>query len=256
VADVLSHNPLNITFLHNLTDHKWNRWLHLVLRLMEVRLMPDQDSFKWNLTTSGVFSVKSMYLDFLNGHTKFLKRYIWKIKVPLKIRIFMWFLHRKVILTKDNLLKHNWHGNPTCVFCDKAESIQHLFFDCPMAKIVWRLVHMTFGLPPPKSIANLFANWLSNLNKNDVKLIRIGVCAIVWALWNARNDHVFNKPKASSFLQVIPMATNWICTWSYLQPLEQRDVTDSGCNLWRRSHGTYSTNSAGGVIIGFCPLEI
>jgi hypothetical protein len=108
---------------------------------------------------------------------------------------------------------------------------------------------MTFGLPPPKSVANLFGNWLLNLNKKDVKLIRIGVCAIVWALWNARNDHVFNKPKASSFLQVIPMATNWICTWSYLQPLEQWDVTDSGCNLWRRSHGTYSTNSAGGVII-------
>jgi hypothetical protein len=124
----------------------------------------------------------------------------------------MWFLHRKVILTKDNLLKRNWHGNPTFVFCDKAESIQHLFFDCPMAKIVWRLVHMTFGLPPPKSVANLFGNWFSNLNKKDVKLIKIGVCAIVWALWNARNDHVFNKPKASSLLQVIPMATHWIRT--------------------------------------------
>jgi hypothetical protein len=208
VADVLSQYPLNIAFWHNLTGNKWNRWLHLVSRLMEVHLMPDQDSFKWNLTTLGVFSVKSMYLDFLNGHTMFLKRYIWKIKVPLKIKIFMWFLHRKVILTKDNLLKCNWHGNPTCVFCDKVELIQHLFFDCPMAKIVWRLVHMTFGLPLLKSVANLFGNWLSNLNKKDVKLIRIGVCVIVWALWNACNDHVFNKPKASSFLQVIPMATH------------------------------------------------
>jgi hypothetical protein len=89
---------------------------------------------------------------------------------------------------------------------------------------------MTFGLPPPKSIANLFWNWLSSLNKKDLKLIRIGICAIVWALWNARNDHVFNKPKAPSFLQVIPMATHWICTWSYLQPLEQRDDMDSGYN--------------------------
>jgi hypothetical protein len=81
-----------------------------------------------------------------------------------------------------------------------------------MAKIVWRLVHMTFGLPPPKSVANLFGNWLSGLNKKDVKLIRIGVCAIVWTLWNAHNDHVFNKPKALSFLQVISMATHWIRT--------------------------------------------
>jgi hypothetical protein len=36
--------------------------------------------------------VKSMYLDLLDGHTVFLKKYIWKMKVPLKIRIFMWFV--------------------------------------------------------------------------------------------------------------------------------------------------------------------
>jgi hypothetical protein len=41
----------------------------------------------------------------MNGHTVFLKKYIWKLKVSLKIRIFMWFLHRKVLLTKDNLAK-------------------------------------------------------------------------------------------------------------------------------------------------------
>jgi hypothetical protein len=83
-------------------------------------------------------------------------------------------------------------------------------------KIIWRLVHMTFSLPPPKNITNLFENWLAGLNKKDAKQIKIGMCAIVWALWNTRNGHVFNKPKASSFLQVIPMATYWNHTWSYL----------------------------------------
>jgi hypothetical protein len=136
VATVLGHNPLNIAFYRNLTGNKWNQWLHLVLRLMEVLLSSAQEIFRWDLTTSGMFSVKTMYLDFINGHTKFLRRYIWKIKVPLKIRIFMWFLHKKVILTKDNLLRRNWQGNTTCVFCDKEESIQHLFFECPLAKIV------------------------------------------------------------------------------------------------------------------------
>jgi hypothetical protein len=107
IATVLGHNSLNIAFRRNLTGDKWNQWLNLVSRLMEVQLSPAQDIFRWNLTASGEFSVKSMYLDFMNGNTIFLNRYIWKIKVPLKIRIFMWFLHRKVILTKDNLLKQN-----------------------------------------------------------------------------------------------------------------------------------------------------
>jgi hypothetical protein len=36
--------------------------------------------------------------------------------------------------------------------------------------------------------------------------IRVGVCAIVWAMWNVRNDFIFNKQKTPTFLQVIPLA--------------------------------------------------
>jgi hypothetical protein len=31
--------------------------------------------------------------------------YLWKIKIPLKIKVFLWLLYREVILTKDNLVK-------------------------------------------------------------------------------------------------------------------------------------------------------
>jgi hypothetical protein len=74
---------------------------------MTVNLTSEKDKFAWCLTASGVFTVKLMYLDYMNGHTKYLRKYIWKMKVPLKIKIFMWFFHRKVILTKDNLIKWN-----------------------------------------------------------------------------------------------------------------------------------------------------
>jgi hypothetical protein len=66
---------------------------------MLVNLSNDGDKFVWKLTTFGTFIVKSMYADFMNVHTVYLEKYIWKLKVPLKIKIFMWFLHRKVILT-------------------------------------------------------------------------------------------------------------------------------------------------------------
>ena len=90
------------------------------------------------------------------------------MKVPLKIKIFMWFLHRKVILTKDNLTKRNWEGCKTCVFCDKDESIQHLFFECPLAKIVWHLVFMIFSISPPANVTNLLGNLLSGIAKKDL----------------------------------------------------------------------------------------
>jgi hypothetical protein len=134
VAHVMGSSPLNIGFRRVLSSNKWDRWVHLVLRLMRVQLKDQPDAFRWALTTSGVFTVKSMYLDLLDDHTPYLKKYIWKIKVPLKIRIFMWFLHKGVILTKDNLLKRNWNGCSKCCFCDKNETIQHLFFLLPVCK--------------------------------------------------------------------------------------------------------------------------
>ena len=94
VAHVLEQENPNIQFRRALTGNRWFSWLHLASRLMDVHLTDNKDSFGWGLTNSGIFTVKSMYLDFMNGHTKYLFKYIWKMKVPLKIRIFMWFLHR------------------------------------------------------------------------------------------------------------------------------------------------------------------
>jgi hypothetical protein len=107
VASTLASAPLNRGFMHSFSGGILNTWLHLVQRLMDIQLNSNSDVFKWNLVKSGRFSVRSMYLDMLNGNTVFLKKYIWKMKVPLKIKIFMWFVYRKEILTKDNLLKRN-----------------------------------------------------------------------------------------------------------------------------------------------------
>jgi hypothetical protein len=98
VAITLAKTPLNIGFRCSLTGGRWDRWIHLVKRLMHIQLNSNNDIVKWNLVESGRFLVKSMYLDMLNDDTIFLKKYIWKMKVPLKIKIFMWFVYQKEIL--------------------------------------------------------------------------------------------------------------------------------------------------------------
>jgi hypothetical protein len=62
---------------------------------MCVNLNDEPDSFKWNLTTIGIFSVKSMYVDYMNEHRSSGKKYLLKMKVPLKIWIFTWFFIRR-----------------------------------------------------------------------------------------------------------------------------------------------------------------
>ena len=151
VATVLNSVPLNIQFRRSLVGERWNAWLHLVRRLMDVQLSDQADTISWKLTTNGVFSVKSMYLDLIDSGPLSRSLHIWKIKVPLRIKIFMWFIHKGVILTKDNLLKRNWVGSSRCCFCDQNESSKHLFLQCPLAKLLWRSIHIAFNVHPPRA---------------------------------------------------------------------------------------------------------
>uniref|UniRef100_A0A453J640 Uncharacterized protein n=1 Tax=Aegilops tauschii subsp. strangulata TaxID=200361 RepID=A0A453J640_AEGTS len=69
VATVLGSIPLNIQFRRSVIGERWDRWLHLVRRLMEVNLSDVPDTLQWKLSRSGVFSVKSMYTDLINTGT-------------------------------------------------------------------------------------------------------------------------------------------------------------------------------------------
>jgi hypothetical protein len=75
-----------------------------------------------------------MYLAVINNGVVERNREIWQLRVPLKIKKFIWYLYKGVVLTKDNLVKRNWTGSKHCSFCMTNETIQHLFFDCVDAR--------------------------------------------------------------------------------------------------------------------------
>jgi len=111
VADVLSTQISNVSWRRDLIGNKLMMWNNLVSRLSTIVLSQERDDFKWNLDQPGVFSVKSHYLSLINQNIPNLNKSIWKLKAPLKIKIFLWYLRQGVILTKDNLAKCNWQGN-------------------------------------------------------------------------------------------------------------------------------------------------
>jgi hypothetical protein len=102
VASVLQSVPLNIHFRRSLVGDRWDVWLHLVRRLMNIHLSDEPDAFHWKLSVSGAFSVKSMHLDLIDSGPISKALHIWKVKLPSRIKILMWFVHKEVILTKDN----------------------------------------------------------------------------------------------------------------------------------------------------------
>ena len=84
-----------------------------------------------------------------------------EIQVPAKIRFFLRLMVRKSILTRDNLLKRGWKGDKHCMFCGKDETIDHLFFSCSVAKIIWALVRCVFDLKcTPRDLNDCLGIWL------------------------------------------------------------------------------------------------
>ena len=53
VATIMQSIPLNIQFRRVLVGDRWEAWLHLVRRLMEVQLAHQSDQLCWKLTSSG-----------------------------------------------------------------------------------------------------------------------------------------------------------------------------------------------------------
>ena len=146
VQKVLNTNPLSVSFGRNLVGNNLRDWQDLVARVAFVHLVDRPDICVWSLHKSGQFSVHSMYTALLDETILPINKPLWKLKIPLKVKVFIWLLHCGVILTKDNLAKCNWHGNMQCCFCTNHETIAHLFFDCHLARLIWRIIHITFGL--------------------------------------------------------------------------------------------------------------
>jgi hypothetical protein len=182
-------------------------WNALLQRLDSIQLSNGTDEFRWNLHPNGKFSVGSLYKAIIQSNIPVnSNKKIWKMKIPLKTKIFGWYLRRSVILTNDNLVKRNWHGSTQCVFCHQDETINHLFFQCRFARSIWSLIQVASSLYPPTSVANIFGNWLHDIDLRFRTLIRVGALVVIWSLWLCRNDKVFND-KNYSFLQVLYRCT-------------------------------------------------
>uniref|UniRef100_A0A453I6Q3 Reverse transcriptase zinc-binding domain-containing protein n=1 Tax=Aegilops tauschii subsp. strangulata TaxID=200361 RepID=A0A453I6Q3_AEGTS len=76
----------------------------------------------------------------------------------------------------------NWTGPTRCSFCDRDETIKHLFLDCLLAKVLWRTVHIAFNITPPSSVSSLFGTWLNGIEFETACHIRVGLCALLRAV--------------------------------------------------------------------------
>jgi hypothetical protein len=76
----------------------------------------------------------------------------------------------------------------------------------------------------------MFTGWLEGINRKLKSQIPVGVSAFCWAIWLTRNDIVFDKVVAPSYLQAIFRGTYWISFGSLLQKEEEdHHLVKMGC---------------------------
>jgi hypothetical protein len=50
-----------------------------------------------------------MYLALINNGPIIINNIICRVNIPLKIKIFMWYMYKEVVLMKDNIARRNWN---------------------------------------------------------------------------------------------------------------------------------------------------
>jgi hypothetical protein len=133
----MATSPPDVTFRRDLLGPRLTAWNALLQRLETVQLSTGPDEFRWNLQANGAFSVDSLYNALMQSDIPIdSNKKIWKMKIPLKTKKNGSYLCRGVILTKDNLVRRNWHGSTRYVFCHQDETIKHLFFQWRFARSI------------------------------------------------------------------------------------------------------------------------
>ena len=67
-------------------------------------VIDQKDKIVWTLGKKGFF-VNSLYRKKMCDHVCVPYRFLWKTKLPYKIKVFLYLVVRNKILTKDNLKK-------------------------------------------------------------------------------------------------------------------------------------------------------
>ena len=124
----------------------------LLIRSLAISSTHRRDTFCWNYTKNGLYTVKSGYWvarnllrreeekEILEPNITKLQAFAWKIKAPQKIRHLIWQLITCHVAVTKNLIRRNMRCDNYCPRCGEPEEyVTHAIFECPPALQVWAL---------------------------------------------------------------------------------------------------------------------
>ena len=116
-------------------------------------------------------------------------------------------------MTRDNLSKRGLEKSHEYVYCSEKESIQHLFFECVVAKQIWKSVSDFFSCSLGADYLSIAKFWI--VNKKRTTLNSICAC-VLWAIWKHRNSCIFRNVMWIDLKQIWNLILGLLRRWLIL----------------------------------------
>lgn len=201
-----------------------------VNRILKIRpsYTGNQDILYWRYGASGNYTVKTGYhLQRTMNHEEQKAQVpnpsqvspinnmlakLWKIKIPLKIKMFWWKVLHNGLPVFENLIKRGCGSCNICMVCgEEPESVDHMLIQCRVAKEVWSLACNDNNalINCASTFTDLYSNCLQRALKDPHDTISF---FLGWRIWKMRNRLVFEN-KRDHIIQIINAAYVDAKTW-------------------------------------------
>jgi hypothetical protein len=125
------------------------------------------------------------------------------------------------------LLKRGWKGDGKCCLCGVLETINHLLFECVLAKWIWAVIKEVFyARDIPNSVQEMSEGWLWGNGPLPTRNIMFFFAGFAWTLWVTRNKMAIEKcyPKAPT--NILYDALSLLQRWSLLLKVIDKEKVD------------------------------
>ncbi|XP_057420539.1 uncharacterized protein LOC130714634 [Lotus japonicus] len=205
LRDIIINGDWNPSSLYTILPPLVQQKMLAVAPVIDIRL---HDHWIWKFDSQGIYSAAGAYSWLINANAQMSLtgldtwRWIWKIKVPEKIRVFIWLCMHDAIQVNNLRFRCKLASSPSCSRCQHSmEDILHCLRDCRFAREIWNRLN---ALTWPRFLVGSVQAW-----------IKYQVCGphgslfatALWGIWRWRNNAILGDKSWNAISTV-----NWIST--------------------------------------------
>ncbi|XP_063941514.1 uncharacterized protein LOC135149664 [Daucus carota subsp. sativus] len=174
--------------------------------IQSIIFLKGEDELLWSENLKS-YLVSSMTLQFSGQSEEVEWSFIWKIKIPHKIKLFLWKVQMNILHTKGFLVSRNILDplEAHCPICRKVvETTDHLFLECRLARAAWKYLFEWWQINPiPHHECSFMSLWKQHKqfpSKKAKQVWKLSVSAALWCIWLVRNRTIFDNKETTETL--------------------------------------------------------